>query len=196
MTNKASPPPLEGGGWGEGCVQPTAAAVRTPPPNPLPQGEGEHLAGAHLRLVIGVGNPDRGDDGIGRLVARRLRDSVPAEVRIEEQDGAAAPLIESLRDARSVWLIDAVVSGAPPGTIRRTDCNATDALPARSGASSHGLGLAEAIALARTLHGLPRVCILYAVEGVMFAPGAAMTPQVLAAADTVIALLAEELRSD
>ena len=38
------PPPLEGGGWGEGCVQPTAAVARTPPPNPLPQGEGECVA--------------------------------------------------------------------------------------------------------------------------------------------------------
>jgi hydrogenase maturation protease len=121
---------------------------------------------------------------------------VPADVRIEEQDGAAADLIESLRDADSVWLIDAAVSGAPPGTIHRTDCNATDALPARSGASSHGLGVAAAIALARTLHGLPRVCILYAVEGVTFAPGAAMTPQVLLAADSVVACLAQELRSD
>ena len=36
-----TPPPLEGGGWGEGCVQPRSAAVRAPPPNPLPQGEGE-----------------------------------------------------------------------------------------------------------------------------------------------------------
>ena len=31
-----TPPPLEGGGWGEGCVR-----DETPPPNPLPQGEGE-----------------------------------------------------------------------------------------------------------------------------------------------------------
>ncbi|HTB46189.1 MAG TPA: SAM-dependent methyltransferase [Acetobacteraceae bacterium] len=38
---KNTPPPLEGGGWGEGCVQPRTAAVRTPPPGPLPQGEGE-----------------------------------------------------------------------------------------------------------------------------------------------------------
>ena len=39
-----TPPPLEGGGWGEGCVHPQAVAVRTPPPKPLPQGAGENLA--------------------------------------------------------------------------------------------------------------------------------------------------------
>ena len=32
-----SPPPLAGGGWGEGAM----GATRPPPPNPLPQGEGE-----------------------------------------------------------------------------------------------------------------------------------------------------------
>jgi SAM-dependent methyltransferase len=39
---KNTPPPLEGEGWGEGLV---GANLRsTPPPNPLPQGEGEYVA--------------------------------------------------------------------------------------------------------------------------------------------------------
>jgi hydrogenase maturation protease len=176
-------------------VQPRIEDVRTPPPNPLPQGEGENnnRTPSHRR-VIGIGNPDRGDDGVGRLVAQRLRGNVPADVSVEEHDGAAAGLIERLRGADSVWLIDAVVSGAPPGTICQTDCTTTDVLPARSGASSHGLGVAEAIALARMLHGLPRVCMLYTLEGVTFTPGAAMSPQVLTAADALAARLAEALR--
>jgi hydrogenase maturation protease len=160
--------------------------------SPSPQGEGENPT---CRLVIGIGNPDRGDDGVGRMVAQRLRGSVPANVRIEEQDGGTAELIERLCDADSVWLIDAAVSGAPPGTIHQTDCTKTAVLPARFGASSHGLGVAEAIALARLLHGLPHVCMLYAIEGVTFSPGAAMSRQVLAAADALVARLAKELRS-
>ena len=39
-----TPPPLEGGGRGEGCVPPTNRGAGTPPPNPLPQGEGESLS--------------------------------------------------------------------------------------------------------------------------------------------------------
>ena len=159
------------------------------------KGRGRSLSSTFSRLVIGIGNPDRGDDGVGRLVARRLRNDAPDDVRIEEQDGDAASLIERLRDGDSVWLIDAAVSGAPPGTIHRTDCTKTAILPARSGASSHGLGVAEAIALARTLHGLPRVCMLFTVEGVTFAPGAAMSAAILAAADTLAARLAKDLRS-
>jgi HlyD family secretion protein len=40
-TEAETPPPLEGGGRGEGCVQPPSADERTPPPGLLPQGEGE-----------------------------------------------------------------------------------------------------------------------------------------------------------
>ena len=129
-------------------------------------------------------------------MAQRLRGQLPADIRVEEQDGSAASLIERLRDLDSVWLVDAAVSGAPAGTIHQTDCTATDVLPAKSGASSHGLGVAEAIALTRLLHGLPRVCLLYAVEGVTFSPGAAMSSEVLAAAESLVARLAKELRSD
>src|SRR5580692_8800254 len=40
-----TPPPLVGGGWGEGSVR--GWPRPTPPPNPLPQGEGENRGGKH-----------------------------------------------------------------------------------------------------------------------------------------------------
>jgi hypothetical protein len=46
-----APPPLEGGGWGEGCVHPRTADARTPPPNPLPQGEGGRSTASAWWLV-------------------------------------------------------------------------------------------------------------------------------------------------
>ena len=55
---KDAPPPLEGGGWGEGFVP-----HGTPPPNPLPQGEGEPVScearsdAAISRLESGTGPP-------------------------------------------------------------------------------------------------------------------------------------------
>jgi len=146
------------------------------------------------RLVIGLGNPDCGDDAVGRLVARWLRGKVPADVAIKEQNGDAAELVGMLRGADCVFLVDAAVSGAPVGTIRVLDCTAGEVPPPRPGASSHGLGLAEAIALASRLDGLPRVCRVYTVEGVAFAPGAAISPEVAAAAEALAARLMGELR--
>ena len=145
------------------------------------------------RLVIGVGNPDRGDDGVGRLVARLLRDRVAADVRIVETDGNAAQVIELLQAADCVWLVDAAVSGAPGGTIHRVNCSSGELPPAAPTASSHGLGVAEAIALARTLGTLPRRCVVYAVEGEGFEQGGAVSGTVVDAAHEVARRIAVEI---
>jgi hydrogenase maturation protease len=138
---------------------------------------------AARRVVLGIGNADRGDDAVGCLVVRRLRGLAPAGVCIEEHDGEATLLLARFEQADAVWLIDAACSGSAPGTVRRLDC-ATDKLPASAG-SSHGLGPAEAIALARALGCLPRSCIVYAIEGEAFGVGAPVSPQVEAAVEKV-----------
>jgi hydrogenase maturation protease len=145
------------------------------------------------RLVLGIGNPDRGDDAVGRLVARALRTRVPAGVRIVEQDGEATALLAELRQAERVWLIDAASSGAPPGTIHRIDCSVAHPRLPSGPVSSHGFGLAEAIGLARTLGELPQRCIVYAVETADFTAGAALSSTVMDAVDEVAARILAEL---
>jgi hydrogenase maturation protease len=143
-------------------------------------------------MVVGVGNPDRGDDGVGLLVARMLRDRLPPDVRIEERLGGAAELIELLREADEAVLVDAMVSGAPAGTIRRFDCVAGEVARGQGRASSHGLGVAEAIGLASALECLPRACVIYAVEAAEFSPGADMSDGVAAGAEAVADRIAAE----
>ncbi|HUB10851.1 MAG TPA: hydrogenase maturation protease [Acetobacteraceae bacterium] len=150
---------------------------------------------APARVVIGIGNPACGDDGAGRLAARLLRGCVPPGVLVTEQDGEATALIECLRDAGSVWLIDAASSGAPVGSIRRVDCVRDDALPVKARASSHGFGVADAVSLARVLGVLPGLCTLYTIEGVAFNPGATMSAPVRRGVDAVVAIVAAELAS-
>jgi hydrogenase maturation protease len=145
------------------------------------------------RLVLGIGNPDRGDDAVGRLVARSLRARAPADVRISEQGGEAMALVAQLQSAQCAWLVDAAQSGAQPGTIHRIDCSAVDvALPAGT-VSSHGFGVAEAVGLARALGMLPRVCVVYAIEAADFTAGAEPSAAVAAAADEVTRRILEEL---
>ena len=145
------------------------------------------------RLVIGIGNPDRGDDGVGRLVAGLLRARLAQDVRVTEATGDAARLIALMQEADWVVLVDAVVSGAPPGTVHRIDC-AQAAVPAPgSDASSHGLGVAAAIALARTLGCLPRHCVVYGIEAASCEPGAPIAPAVAASAQTAATRIIDEL---
>jgi hydrogenase maturation protease len=144
-------------------------------------------------LVLGAGNPDRGDDGIGRMVARLLRPRVPDNVRVAECDGEATGLLNDFQTVGGAWLIDAAQSGSPPGTIHRIDCSTTDAVPPRGSLTSHGFGVAEAIALARVLGMLPLHCVVYAIEGGQFTLGSAPSPAVTLAAHEVAERILAEL---
>lgn len=144
-------------------------------------------------LILGIGNPDRGDDGIGPLVARRLIGRVPAGIAVRERTGDALALIEDWAGHAMVVLVDAAAPVTSPGCIHRLDLLQDTLATEVVFASTHGFGVAEAVGLARTLGLLPAHLIAYAIEGASFAPGAAMTPEVSAAADIVVARIAMEL---
>ena len=68
--------------------------------------------------IIGVGNDWRGDDAVGLVAARCLRASVSG-VRVLELDGDPGTLLDAWASAGEAIVIDAVRSGAAPGTIHR-----------------------------------------------------------------------------
>lgn len=144
------------------------------------------------RIVIGIGNPERGDDAVGRSVLAQLRGSLPASIALAEENGEAGALLARLAGIEAAYLIDAAVSGAPPGTIHRVDVAASALPPAIAGFSTHSFGLAEAIELARALGRLPPRCVVYAIEAASFAPRAPLSPAVAAALPEVAARLRAE----
>jgi hydrogenase maturation protease len=139
-----------------------------------------------------VGNDWRGDDAAGLVVARRLRTLLP-DAHVLEVDGDPAALLEAWAGAEQVIVIDAVRSGAPPGTIHRLDVS-SDPLPSgwRAG-STHVLGLADAVELGRALGRLPARLELYGVEAGGLATGTGLTPAVARAVQTLCAELRERL---
>lgn len=155
--------------------------------NAIEQSSGHVPRPAHLSLlVIGIGNEFRGDDGVGIAVARRLAAHACPQVRIVETDGASANLLELWEGAACVIVVDAVRSGAPPGTIHRFD-GRTALPPARFFyASTHALGVAEAIGLARALKRLPPSLIVYGIEGKQFDSSLTLSPEVQIAVEQVV----------
>lgn len=156
---------------------------------------------ARHRLVIGVGNPHRGDDGAGRAVALRLRElrrsgAVPADVQIEEIDGEPTALLSRLEGVATVFVVDACLSGAAPGTIHRFDLSAGPLPSPPSGSSTHGIGVATAIELARAIGRLPAQCIVYAIEGRSFEVGAPLSPRVSLVVPRFARRLAVELAAE
>jgi hydrogenase maturation protease len=169
------------------------AAGIAPSPQPPPARGGGVFTAVAATGVLGIGNCDRGDDAVGRIVARLLHRRAPATVRIVEHDGEATAVLAELQALRQVWVIDAAQSGAPAGTIHRIDCSVTDAAALSGSVSSHGFGVAEAIALARALGTLPPLCIVYAIEAAHFTPGAAPSPAVMRAAHDVVERILADL---
>ncbi|NUN96465.1 MAG: hydrogenase maturation protease [Candidatus Omnitrophica bacterium] len=129
-------------------------------------------------LILGVGNEWRGDDAIGVLLARRLRERAPPGVEVKEHSGEGAGLMEEWVGHDAVIILDAVRSGSPPGTIHRLDAS-REAIPSRFfHASSHAFSVAEAVELSRALGALPEVVLLYGIEGREFAAGAGLSEEV------------------
>jgi hydrogenase maturation protease len=143
--------------------------------------------------VVGIGNAWRRDDGAGLAVARLLAAKLPDAVDVLEREGEPTALIDALEGAQAVWLVDAVSSGAPPGTLHRLDASEQELPPALFRASTHHFGLAEAVELARTLGRLPARTVVFGIEGGSFETGDTLTPEVEAATERAAEAVREEV---
>jgi hydrogenase maturation protease len=143
-------------------------------------------------MIIGVGNTWRGDDGVGLVVAETLRPHLP-HMPIYDGDGEGTTLLTMWQHATHVWLIDAVVTGSPAGTIHRFDV-ATQTLPtALFPHSTHAFGVAEAVEMSRVLNCLPPHLIIYGIEGQTYAFGTGLSEPVQQAVAPVVARIQEEV---
>lgn len=142
-------------------------------------------------LIIACGNRQRSDDGAGILVAERLR---KLGIEADTRTGEAADLIEAWKGTDDVIVVDAVVTGAPVGTVQAWDGRQLLSFPGTN-ASTHGFGVAEAIALARLLNRLPTRLRIYGIEGRRFDPGAQISPEVQRAVEEVVRRITAELNA-
>ena len=146
-------------------------------------------------LVIGVGNADCGDDAVGSKLIDELDRCVTGTVDTIRSSGEPSQLIELFDGRSAVFLVDAVEVIKTPGRIHRFDVS-DRALPAEfiQPYSTHGMGVHQAIELARAIDSLPPMSVVYAIEGVRFEPGATLTPEVRSNLPVLCARLEEDLR--
>ncbi|MBX6770055.1 MAG: hydrogenase maturation protease [Actinomadura rubrobrunea] len=137
-----------------------------------------------MTIVIGVGDRFRRDDGAGPAVVEALRGRTPDGVTLAVTDGEPARLIELWAGADLAIVVDAVrAEPSRPGRVHETG---PDAVPRSGGsASSHTLGLGEAVALGRAMDRMPEELRVLAIEGAQFGWGCELTPPVAAAVETV-----------
>ncbi|MCE5228575.1 hydrogenase maturation protease [bacterium] len=148
-------------------------------------------------LVLGIGNRLRGDDGAGGMVAARLRAAMPTDaVDCRTLDGEVASIIDAWAGRRLAIVIDCAVSGAPPGSIRRFDATAAPIPALFAKTSTHGIGLPEAIELARALGLMPGRLIVYAIEGKRFGMDGRVSPEIEQALIKLTGMIEEDVESN
>jgi hydrogenase maturation protease len=139
--------------------------------------------------IICCGNRERGDDGAAVLVAQRLR-----ELGIETQihTGEALALILAWAESEDVIVVDAMLTGAAAGTTQLWEAPLPSGF-VNGSASTHGLGVAEAIHLAQALNRLPKRLRILGIEGKQFRPGDQISPEVRQAVEKVARQIASEV---
>jgi hydrogenase maturation protease len=148
---------------------------------------------AHFKvLVIGLGNPLRGDDSAGRLVAAAVKRRNHPFLKAVESFGEGSSLMDLWAHANAVIIVDAVASGVEAGMIHRFDAS-QQALPVRfNNSSTHSFGLGEAVELARALNQLPKHLIVFGIEGKRFAVGSKLSTEVKKAIPNVVGQVLKE----
>jgi hydrogenase maturation protease len=149
-------------------------------------------------LVLGMGNPILSDDGVGLLVAERLRGApLPDDVEVLLSEVGGLRLLELVRGFTRVIIIDTLKSpadaGREPGEIVRYE--AKDFRGGHRYGSAHSIGLDTALELGHKLgYDMPDVVVVFAIEAADVETfGEELSPPVAAAAERVLALVREEI---
>jgi len=150
---------------------------------------------ANSILVIVVGNEFRGDDGVGYAVARQIKKRDYSGIEVVEHQRTGADLIARWQGLKTVFLVDAVSSGADPGTVFRFEI--PDEILPKSVfcCSTHSFSVADVIELAKVLGQMPERLIIYGIEGGSFGRGSDLSPEVEVAAEEVASRIDRDIAS-
>ena len=147
-------------------------------------------------LVLGLGNPLVRDDSVGLRVVAELRPRLAGcgDIEVDEDYWGGLRLMERMVGYQRVIVIDAILTGAAPGTIHRLSPG--DVATQRS-ASSHDMNLPTALVFGRQAGlNLPedRNILLVGVEAEdILTFGETCTPAVAAAVPRAVAEVLEVL---
>ncbi|MGW2182284.1 hydrogenase maturation protease [Streptomyces sp. NPDC001732] len=149
--------------------------------------------------VIGVGNEFRHDDGVGLAVVAQLAERaeerpLPSGTALLVCDGDPARLITLWEDADFAILVDAAhAHPGLPGRLHRLKVDDGQLSQTGTATSSHGLGLVDAVELARQLDRLPGQLVVYAIEAANSSLGTGLSAPVAAIVEPLAEWIATEI---
>ena len=142
------------------------------------------------RLVIGIGNSFRRDDGVGLAVADEIAKRGLSGVRVVTAIGEPGAILDAWSGAELAVVVDAATGeGSTPGRIRRWT---PGDVVGSAVVSSHALGLPQTYALGEALGQIPDRLVVFSVDVADIGQGPGLTSAVEAAVPEVVdAILAE-----
>jgi hydrogenase maturation protease len=145
-------------------------------------------------VVIGLGNVALTDDGIGMHTVDRLctRYELPGAVEAVKGGTAGLLLLPLIADANRVIIVDAIDTGAPPGTILRLEGETVGSAFARA-LTPHDVGLTDLLAAARLTGYWPGRLVIMGVQPACVDVGTELSPPVGAVLDALVADITAEL---
>ncbi|HXV86573.1 MAG TPA: HyaD/HybD family hydrogenase maturation endopeptidase [Gemmatimonadales bacterium] len=146
-------------------------------------------------VVIGLGNPLMSDDGIGLAALQLVREwDIAPEVDLVDGGTWGMQLLPAIEDAGRLLFLDAINTGACPGTLTRLS---REELPRflETKVSPHQVDLKDALAVAEFRGRLPHETVAIGIQPATVALGMDVSPAAGAALVTMLAAVRRQLET-
>lgn len=127
--------------------------------------------------VWGVGNKFRSDDSVALQVCDELHESISKNVKVIKYHGDLLNILNMWNKDATVFLIDAIRTGEASGTVHFYSQDEIQPI-CETSTSTHGLGAATLIEMAKNLDLLPKKLFICGVETQNFELGFELGEQV------------------
>ena len=145
-------------------------------------------------LILGLGNPLMGDDGIGVRVAEELSSlELPDGVTVVEGGTAGLSLLGLMQGQQRVIIVDAVDMGRSPGRLVRFTPSEARFQATEGPLSLHQIGFGEVLALAEALEVAPAELVIIGIQPSRIEGGVGLSPEVQGAIPQIIRIILDEL---
>ncbi len=149
-------------------------------------------------LIVGLGNPLQGDDGVGCAVAEALQatafhERVPEEVQVIDLGTPGIGLINFVEGRNRVIIVDAAEMGRAPGEVARLVPEQIRLDGSVRSFSLHAPGIADSLLLAQALNlRLPEI-VIFGIQPAFIGWRSGLSPAVQSAVPRVVDAVLEEV---
>jgi hydrogenase maturation protease len=145
-------------------------------------------------IIVGIGHPFRGDDGLGHHVIEALRPHLPPHVDARTLLGDISGLLDIFESYQNVYLVDAIVTQTcAPGTRYRLEGDRLTQLSNACRTSTHAFDISQTLKMAHNLDMMPQNLVVYGIEAQDFSEGKGLSQDVAEQLQALVSDIVNEI---